>query len=71
MSERFLRLADVRHRVPYSRATIYEKMSKGEFPRSINLGGRAVAWRESDIDAWMAKRVEESGYGELRGADGI
>lgn len=43
MPERFLRLTEVQHRVPYSRSTIYLKVSRGEFPPPIELGARAVA----------------------------
>jgi len=57
MSERFLRLAEVQRRVPYSRSSIYLKIARGEFPPPINLGARAVAWLESDIDEWIASRV--------------
>ncbi len=55
---RFLRLSEVRKRVPYSRATIYRLMTQGQFPRPYGLGARAVAWLESEIDAWIAVRVE-------------
>jgi prophage regulatory protein len=57
MSERFLRLPDVQLRVPYSRSSIYLMISRGEFPRQISLGGRAVAWLESEIDDWIASRI--------------
>lgn len=60
MPEKFLRLAEVQRRVPYSRSTIYLKVSRGEFPAPINLGARAVAWLESDIDNWIASRIGES-----------
>jgi prophage regulatory protein len=56
-SERFLRISEVRNRVPYSRATIYRLMSEGKFPRSISLGEKAVAWRESEIVKWMQSRI--------------
>ena len=59
MSEKFLRLSEVQHRVPYSRSTIYLKVSRGEFPPPINLGARAVGWLESDIDAWIAMRIDK------------
>ena len=58
--EKFLRLAEVQRRVPYSRSTIYLKVARGEFPAPINLGARAVAWLESDIDKWIAERIEGS-----------
>ena len=55
---RFLRLAEVRNRVGYGRATIYRLMETGQFPRSYSLGARAVAWLESEIDAWIEARVK-------------
>jgi prophage regulatory protein len=55
---RFLRLSEVRHRVPYSRATIYRLITAGQFPRPYSLGARAVAWLESEVDAWIAARVK-------------
>ena len=56
---RFLRLGEVRKRVPYSKATIYRKIELNEFPRPYNLGARAVAWLESEIDAWIESRIEK------------
>ena len=55
--QRFLRITDVMARIPYSRSTIYQLMGQGKFPRPINLGERAVAWIEADIDRWMADRI--------------
>jgi len=52
------RLPDVLNRVGYSRSTIYQLIAEGKFPKPINLGARAVAWLESDIDSWIAERVE-------------
>lgn len=59
MASRFLRLSEVRNRVPYSKATIYRKIEQNEFPRPYNLGARAVAWLESDIDDWIESRIEK------------
>ena len=66
MSEKhpkFLRLVEVRNRVPYSRSTIYQLVAQGKFPKPINLGARTVAWLESDIDEWIAARVGKSRAG--------
>jgi prophage regulatory protein len=61
--ERFLRLLAVKDRVALSRSTIYAKIAKGEFPRPVDLGGRIVAWKESEIEAWMQERGEHrAGY---------
>ena len=58
-AEKFLRLRDVQNRVPYSRSTIYQLIAQGKFPKPISLGARAVAWLESDIDEWIAARIEK------------
>ena len=58
---RVLRLKQVLQRVGISRAQLYSLMGEGLFPRNFSLcgpGGRAVGWLESDIDDWVASRVE-------------
>ncbi len=44
-----------------SRSGIYALMAKGEFPRPIKLGIRAVAWRCADIEAWLGSRETSVG----------
>ena len=39
-----------------SRSTIYEMIRRDEFPAPVKLGVRAVGWRRSDIEAWLASR---------------
>ena len=39
-----------------SRSTIYEMIGRGEFPAPVKLGARAVGWRRSDIESWLASR---------------
>ena len=57
VSDSFLRLADVQRRVPFSRSTIYLMISRGEFPKQISLGARAVGWLKSEIDQWIESRI--------------
>lgn len=56
----FLRLKEVSERVGLARSTIYSKIGKGRFPQPVNLGGRSVAWRVADIEAWESN---PSAYG--------
>lgn len=50
---RFLRLKEVMEKTALSRSAIYRKMKEEDFPATISLGDRAVAWVESEIDEWM------------------
>jgi len=61
-----LRLPDVRARTGLSRSTIYLRIAEGKFPPPINLGERSVGWLESEIDAWIAKRIELSRHERVR-----
>lgn len=50
---RFLKLKEVMEKTALSRSAIYRKMNEDAFPKSVNLGDRAVAWIESEVDEWM------------------
>jgi prophage regulatory protein len=41
-----------------STSTIYEMMARGDFPRPLRLGKRAVGWRESDLAKWLESREQ-------------
>jgi prophage regulatory protein len=55
---RLLRLPRVKDRVGLGRSSIYALVASGHFPRPISLGGRAMAWLESDINAWIQTKVD-------------
>ena len=58
---KILRLPVVKDRTGLSRASIYLKISRGEFPKQFPLGnGRSVGWLESDINNWIDACVQES-----------
>ena len=56
--KKFLRLPDVIERTGYGRSTIYEMIGGGRFPSPVHLGPRAVAWLESEVEAWMQERID-------------
>lgn len=60
MANIILRLPSVKLRTGLSRSTIYLRMSNGEFPMSVSLGGRAVGWLESDIESWLDEKILSS-----------
>lgn len=51
-----LRLRDVQQRTGLSRSTLYLLISRDDFPRQVRLSARAVGWRESEINDWIANR---------------
>jgi prophage regulatory protein len=59
-NEKILRLKTVLGRTGLTRSMTYALLKDDLFPRPINLGARAVGWLESEIDAWIAARVEAS-----------
>lgn len=55
---RLLRRPLVQEMTGLSRSSIYAKMADGSFPRPVQIGARAVAWKESDILNWMQQLPE-------------
>jgi prophage regulatory protein len=53
---RVMRRAEVERLTGLSRSTLYDWMKRGEFPQPVRLGARIVAWRESDVTAWLDSR---------------
>lgn len=58
---RLLRLPEVLFRTQTSKTFVYDAIKRGEFPAAIKLSRRAVAWLESDIDAWIDGRIKAGG----------
>jgi prophage regulatory protein len=55
---RLVRLPEVKDRTGLSRTSIYRKMDAGEFPSAIKLSKNAVAWRETELERWIAAPME-------------
>lgn len=52
-SERLLRLPQLKAKIGFGTSTIYRWMDEGRFPRPRLVGEAAVAWIESEVDAWI------------------
>lgn len=59
-NETILRLQAVLSRTGLSRSLIYELIARDQFPKPIQLGTRAVGWIGSEIDQWIASRIQIS-----------
>lgn len=57
---RLLRLDAVENLTGLRKSSIYTYMASKShgFPTPVRIGARAVAWRESDVLAWIAGRTE-------------
>ncbi len=58
--EKIIRLQAVKARCGLSRSTLYNRIAAGKFPSQVSLGPRSVGWLESEINAWIASRINES-----------
>lgn len=56
-----IRLPKVKERTGESRTTIYDKIRRGEFPKPVAIGPRAVAWVESEIDEYIDALIQRRG----------
>jgi predicted DNA-binding transcriptional regulator AlpA len=59
-NERALRLRQVCQMTGLGRSMIYQLEAESRFPQRIKLSERAVAWLESEVQAWLDTRIEES-----------
>lgn len=60
--DRILRRRKVLELTGLSSSTMDREIKKERFPRSIPLSedGRCVGWISSEIEAWIAKRIESA-----------
>ena len=68
MTTKFLRLADVIDRTGLGRSTIYKLMTANDFPSSVSLSARSVAWVEQEIEDWIFSRIAQRDNQEAKAA---
>jgi prophage regulatory protein len=61
MTGRMLLWPEVHARVGLSRTTIWRMERTGQFPRRVPLSVRVVGWQESELNAWLARRLAARG----------
>ena len=54
--ERVIRKPELFSRIPLSDPTIWRMERAGKFPKRVKLGGNAVGWLETEVEAWLAER---------------
>jgi prophage regulatory protein len=58
MSQNILAQKRVLERVPYSAAHLARLEKAGLFPRRVKLGACRVGWVETEVDEWIAARLD-------------
>jgi prophage regulatory protein len=53
----FIRPKEVAERLSVSLSTIRKWENQGLFPKKVQLGPKAIAWKRTDFDRWLAQRV--------------
>lgn len=56
-----LRIAEVSKRIGLARSSIWKMLSEGTFPQPYRLSGRAIGWRNVDVDEWLNTRAISNG----------
>ena len=56
-----MRRSDIQRSLGLSRSTIYSLMAQGKFPRQIKVSPRAVAWKTSEVEAYLSK-IQDQDY---------
>jgi len=56
--KKLIKILDILTRIPVSRATLYNMIAAGKFPRPIHLGGSGSFWPEDEVDAWIEAQIE-------------
>ena len=53
--DRLLRCSEVQSLTGLSHAAIYAMMGRGEFPKPIRIGKRAVRWRAAELNEFLSE----------------
>lgn len=58
-----LRVDEVCRVVRFSKTKLYAMIKSGDFPAAVRLGPNSVAWRTSEVEAWLNERPRVGGDG--------
>lgn len=56
-------MPELQKKIGLCKASIYNRIAEGSFPKPISLGGRSVGWIESELDQWIFERCHVNGEG--------
>jgi prophage regulatory protein len=59
MAPNLVRLPAVKAKTGKSRTSIYSAVAAGTFPKPVKIDGKSVAWVDTEVDDWVARRIAE------------
>ena len=59
MTDSLIRIKNVEAKTGLKKSMVYDLISKGEFPKPIKIGERAVAWISREVDQWVQNKIHE------------
>ena len=60
--DRLVPVRELTARLGVSRVSLYRWTRDGTFPRPVQLSERRIAWREWEVEAWLASRPVPAAY---------
>ena len=63
LSTQLLRPAAVQELTTLCRTTLWARVKAGTFPAPLKIGDSRIAWRASDVEAWIASCATASAAG--------
>jgi prophage regulatory protein len=58
--DQLLRLPQVEALVGLRKSSIYDAVKQGRFPPPVKISRRAICWPASQVQAWIAERIQAS-----------
>ena len=56
---KLIKLTEVMAMTGLGRSSVYNFMADKRFPKTVSLGGRAVAWVEEEIQEWITDKIAQ------------
>lgn len=56
MNGQLYRIPELLRLLGLSRSTLFRMVKRGDFPRPLQIGLRAVGWRVDEVQQWIAER---------------
>ncbi|RWO45971.1 MAG: AlpA family transcriptional regulator [Mesorhizobium sp.] len=57
MTQNIIRMQEVKKATGLSKATLYRRIARNEFPKPVPLGVNSVGWLSEEVAAWQKARI--------------